>query len=678
VKQTFERNDSNYGSKSASTPTVSSCVHIVISDQGWILERYANEIAKRIPSVTYDIKPNREASIQYYVTYNVRRERVSSIEIALFTHLETAEPVRKKFFSVAHEVDRCVCMSEFYKTVLADDGVRDIEVINPGVDLDLYRVGLKIGVVGRAYNTGRKGEHLIAEVMNIPEIEWHFTGSGWPGPALELTESEMPNFYRSMDYILVASLYEGGPMCVPEALACGTPVIAPPVGWVPQLPHIEFELGNAESLRAVLLQLVASKNELRRSVLNQTWDNWALQHDRLFTRLVRENTGRARPATAPPKLKVGVVMTKDEANSRGGPSTRVPETVTALNARSVRATYHRYPFLRVDEEDIIHYYNNHPIQGLQAFVEQTTGTSAIRICSPIFLNTERQDIWHAQFVDILCSDRESDILDEKLIAIKEATSTPLVGFPTDRQDKRGEHARVASALSAFDQLICLSLEEKERLTRLGLNRERMHLVHNFCPFEMLETVSADLFAAEFGLRDYVLCVGRIEPRKNQAMIIHSLRETDIPVVLIGHSLEQRYTRALGQLGNGKLHIIPRLPPRSELLRSAYSGARVFCLPSWSEGASIAALEAGSIGCPLVLSDQSSEVEYFQKFARYSHPADSRRLKEALLAAWEEGADPVSRAERSAFVRETYTLERHTTDLLRAYQGSIFSRAGKVA
>ena len=61
-------------------------VHIRISDTGWVLETLAREIAQRLPYVTYDIYPRADADIQYYMTYGCRQQRVSPIEVALFTH----------------------------------------------------------------------------------------------------------------------------------------------------------------------------------------------------------------------------------------------------------------------------------------------------------------------------------------------------------------------------------------------------------------------------------------------------------------------------------------------------------------------------------------------------------------------------------------------------------------
>ena len=272
-------------------------VHIKSSDPGWILERMTQALAQRLPYVTTSNRVNPRAAIQYYLNYTEHLGRVSPIELASFTHVDELMPEMKaRYFQVAREVDVAVCMAERYAAELRALGLREVHVIRPGVDLERFTPRLKVGVVGRTYACGRKGEALVAEVLDTPGIEWHFTGSGWPLASRALTEAEMPAFYREMDYILVPSLYEGGPMCVIEALACGTRVIAPPVGWVTDFPHVAFRTGDAADLRRVLDAAVGEKLALRRSVEDVTWDNFAAAHHRLFHALYRARTAVAEPA----------------------------------------------------------------------------------------------------------------------------------------------------------------------------------------------------------------------------------------------------------------------------------------------------------------------------------------------------------------------------------------------
>lgn len=259
-------------------------VNIILSDTGWILEKLAKEISSRIKYVTYSNEVDTESYIQYYMTYGIYKKNISPIEIGYFTHIENDEYTKKKFFDVASLMTHCVCHSKFYENELIKKGIKDVTTISPGVDLNLFKPKLKIGVVGRTYPSGRKGEKIIQQLMALDWIEWNFTGEGWPNPALNLSSNELASFYRHMDYILVSSLYEGGPMCVPEALASGTEVIAPPIGWVCEFPHIEYKTGDVDSLRNILTNLYQKKINLRNSVLSYTWDSWAKKHDILFTK----------------------------------------------------------------------------------------------------------------------------------------------------------------------------------------------------------------------------------------------------------------------------------------------------------------------------------------------------------------------------------------------------------
>ena len=101
-----------------------------------------------------------------------------------------------------------------------------------------------------------------------------------------------PDFYRSIDYLLVPSLIEGGPVPFMEALACGTLSISPPIGVVPDFQHIEYETGNIESLKEVIRtvkrEFLENKQALTGEIEKYNWRHWADEHEKLFRRLVEE------------------------------------------------------------------------------------------------------------------------------------------------------------------------------------------------------------------------------------------------------------------------------------------------------------------------------------------------------------------------------------------------------
>ncbi|WP_372624522.1 glycosyltransferase, partial [Falsiroseomonas sp.] len=373
-------------------------VNIVTSDRGWVLERLAGELAARLPYVAFGEGPDRDAAIQYYMTYSARRRRLSPVELAYFAHLEPDPATRESFFATARTVEHCVCHSRPYEAMLREAGITGVTTIPPGVDLDAFRPRLRIGVVGRTYHTGRKGEHLVAQVMDIPEIEWAFTGEGWPGPALKLPPEALPDFYRGLDYVLVPALYEGGPMCVVEALACGTEVIAPPIGWVPEYPHVEYRAGDAADLRRVLLALIEKKRALRASVLGLGWDAWAEGHDRLFRALAKAHGVSLSPRTARQRpgqpRQVGLFLHGSEGVAMGGPSVRAPRLARELTEAGCPAELRMHPAAQgFAGLDLIHAFNSWPPWSAPDLVRRARAAGRAVVLSPILLDHRLRDRW---------------------------------------------------------------------------------------------------------------------------------------------------------------------------------------------------------------------------------------------------------------------------------------------
>ncbi len=79
-----------------------------------------------------------------------------------------------------------------------------------------------------------------------------------------MTRADLPAFYRAADVFLLASDYEGMPMSVLEALACGLPVASTPVGEIPSLlaSGDNGELAadrSAETLAAALDRILSNR-----------------------------------------------------------------------------------------------------------------------------------------------------------------------------------------------------------------------------------------------------------------------------------------------------------------------------------------------------------------------------------------------------------------------------------
>lgn len=201
-------------------------INIIRSESSWVIGHITENYAKLIPNCK--IRPvsfKGPSDVNIYITWGAYSGKTSAIDVAWFTHREN-----KKFDRVAKEVDYCVAMSN--KTALLLPSHKTT-VIMPGVDKQFSKDKIIFGCVGRNYPSSRKNFNWIQSLKQIQGVEFRFTDQ-------KIRWEDMREFYDNIDYLLVLSDNEGGPMPVLEALACGKPIIAPDVGWAWEYPCIRY------------------------------------------------------------------------------------------------------------------------------------------------------------------------------------------------------------------------------------------------------------------------------------------------------------------------------------------------------------------------------------------------------------------------------------------------------
>lgn len=270
-------------------------LRVVTEKPGWIMYRKGEEIVKRLRYAKIN-EENPDANIHYYINYGYfNKKPKSGLSVANFTHFdETLHS--EKWVSVAKEVDHCIAVSEEAADNLRRFGITNdkITVIKVGADSS-FKPRMILGIVGRVYQGGRKGEHLVKRLVDDNEVMSGLkivsTNDSWGVPVWNF--DNLLDFYQAVDYLLIPSLIEGGPVPFMEALASGTLSIAPPIGVIPEFPHIEYKTGDYDSLRKVIITTknthLLHKQRLTHYMQHHNWSSWANQHICLFHRLLLNN-----------------------------------------------------------------------------------------------------------------------------------------------------------------------------------------------------------------------------------------------------------------------------------------------------------------------------------------------------------------------------------------------------
>lgn len=229
-------------------------VNIIRTEANWVIGQISDCYAQHLHSCTLHqpgYRGNPE-DINIYITYAAYRGKTHGLDIGWFTHREKNDP--HLFDSVAQQVDVCIAMSQRTAALLP---THKTVVIEPGIPESFIQREIVFGCVGRDYShTDRKKFSWLDRLRHIPRARFDFTNQ-------QIAAIDMPRFYRSIDYLLILSENEGGPMPVPECIASGTPVIAPDVGWCWEYPVIRYS--SLEDLCEIICKLTTPRYTERQS-----------------------------------------------------------------------------------------------------------------------------------------------------------------------------------------------------------------------------------------------------------------------------------------------------------------------------------------------------------------------------------------------------------------------------
>jgi len=145
---------------------------------------------------------------------------------------------------------------------------------------------------------------------------------------------------------------------------------------------------------------------------------------------------------------------------------------------------------------------------------------------------------------------------------------------------------------------------------------------------------------------FVLCVGRVEPRKNQYNLIKAMnilwedpKNGDLQLVLMGDRSKE-YSEYLTKELKGK-HVLLAPPGGPLAVMKMMLRSACHAMPSYVETPGLVNLEAAALSRPIVVASRGSVRDYFADTPGcfYADPDDPEDIAKALKEAIEMGEAP---------------------------------------
>ncbi len=221
--------------------------------------RYTDQYAAHIPSD----KPIIGAHVRHYHRPHLEERLIKPCVVTV--HHDLSDPDGwlsiNAFLDRYKEADTVICLNTLQQKKLAECGILNTVVIPHGYNHHLIdnarqlgredRKKFTVAVVSKRYARKVKGEAYLFELakrLDSDNIDFLLIGDGRAeegnslrnlGFDVEVYERlpypTLIDAYRGVSALLMTSYFEGGPANIPEAAAMGVPVLANPIGMVPDL-----------------------------------------------------------------------------------------------------------------------------------------------------------------------------------------------------------------------------------------------------------------------------------------------------------------------------------------------------------------------------------------------------------------------------------------------------------
>ena len=511
----------------------------------------------------------------------------------------------------------------------------------------------KLVLVGEM--TESKTSRLLSQ-LNLLSLQGHVIGLGG------VDDDKLRSLYSNALATVFVSLSEGLGLPALEAMAAGCPVIASKTSALGETvadAGVVVDPLNSSEIAAAMIEM-ANNSELRSQVSQKgvkharLW-KWETVVATLLEGMERHAAPKQRSAVRSRRLQVAMVNRSNVWSAPGGDS-RIMRQMQSAAALREMDVYFPSTRNQLERADVIHFVNM-TLPAQFEPVAQIAQSASI----PLALTTLYED-W-PQFLN---ASHESFSVYRSFLVGETGFESIAPGLRKLASHSPAKSVNFTSALDTVDLFLACANSEADRLRddfpHIGSRVSVM-------PFHVDPPQTADSNALtslyeKLGFEEYVLCIGRLETRKNQLALLAALQNVDVPIVFAtgGYTPQPPYSKAVRMWKRqAPVRFIERIP--WNVMSALIQGAAVHALPSFYELPGLVHLEAAAAGVPVVASDWGAIEDYLPR--QHFHacdPLDLESITSAVTNALSKRPAPAA-----AQIARSYSSEKLANAIHSAYE-----------
>lgn len=358
----------------------------------------------------------------------------------------------------------------------------------------------------------------------------------------------------------------------------------------------------------------------------------------------------------------------DVLKKMGGDSTLMMDIAKELTLRKIHCYINDIQTLALSKFDIIHFFGIMRVHDLYPYFLQAKKQQKKIIVTPIYEDLSYLDRYGRVGLERFAANILPNDLKEVVKGLTRGIRDIRQLKSAFLQFKFSYSKQQRDILMSADHILATSYGEMSDLQKkFAIPKSRFSIVP-ICINKENYQVSKDLFVKKYGLRNFVISVGRIEPKKNQLGLIDALRDSRIPLIFIGNTnpYHKSYISTFFKKIKGNFYIRYLGMLERPMLLSSYAAAKVHVLASWFEVLGLSSLEAAVNGCNIVTTDKGYAREYFKDLAWYCDPQDPESIRRSVVEAYYQ---PVKKGLKD-LMEEKYTWDKIVPKILEVYKDAL--------